>query len=100
MSGYHSSADVSEKDNELFKSVSGSLMKSPSGLRPAKAYHSDLNEIARDKGKNPRTWRRRFVARIEFLEWTPDNRLRHPRFAGTRSDKDARPMWCENAVIS
>jgi bifunctional non-homologous end joining protein LigD len=30
------------------------------------------------------------VARIEFLEWTPDNRLRHPRFAGIRSDKDAR----------
>jgi hypothetical protein len=22
------------------------------------------------------------VARIAFLEWTPDNRLRHPRFAG------------------
>ncbi len=30
------------------------------------------------------------VARIEFLEWTPDNRLRHPRFAGIRSDIDAR----------
>jgi bifunctional non-homologous end joining protein LigD len=30
------------------------------------------------------------VARIEFLEWTPENRLRHPRFAGFRSDKDAR----------
>lgn len=29
------------------------------------------------------------VARIEFLEWTPENRLRHPRFAGIRSDKDA-----------
>jgi hypothetical protein len=24
------------------------------------------------------------------LEWTPDNRLRHPRFVGVRSDKDAR----------
>jgi bifunctional non-homologous end joining protein LigD len=32
------------------------------------------------------------VARIEFLEWTPDNRLRHPRFAGLRSDKDAREV--------
>jgi bifunctional non-homologous end joining protein LigD len=28
------------------------------------------------------------VARIEFLEWTPENRLRHPRFAGLRSDKE------------
>jgi bifunctional non-homologous end joining protein LigD len=27
-------------------------------------------------------------ARIEFLEWTPENRLRHPRFAGIRRDKD------------
>jgi ATP-dependent DNA ligase len=32
------------------------------------------------------------VARIEFLEWTPENRLRHPRFAGLRSDKDAREV--------
>jgi bifunctional non-homologous end joining protein LigD len=32
------------------------------------------------------------VARIEFLEWTPDNRLRHPRFAGIRSDKDVREV--------
>jgi ATP-dependent DNA ligase len=30
------------------------------------------------------------VARIEFLEWTPENRLRHPRFVVLRSDKDAR----------
>src|SRR5262249_3451295 len=29
------------------------------------------------------------VARIEFLERTPYNRLRHPRFAGIRSGKDA-----------
>jgi bifunctional non-homologous end joining protein LigD len=29
------------------------------------------------------------VARIEFLEWTPENRFRPPRFAGIRSDKDA-----------
>jgi ATP-dependent DNA ligase len=29
------------------------------------------------------------VARVEFLGWTPENRLRHPRFAGIRSDKDA-----------
>jgi ATP-dependent DNA ligase len=28
------------------------------------------------------------VALFEFLECTPENRLRHPRFAGIRSDKD------------
>lgn len=32
------------------------------------------------------------VARIEFLQWTPENRLRHARFAGFRSDKDAREV--------
>jgi ATP-dependent DNA ligase len=32
------------------------------------------------------------VVRIEFLEWTPENRLCHPRFAGMRSDKDAREV--------
>lgn len=32
----------------------------------------------------------RLVATIEFLEWTPENRLRHPRFVGLRVDK--RPL--------
>jgi bifunctional non-homologous end joining protein LigD len=32
------------------------------------------------------------VARIEFLQWTPEHRLRHPRFAGIRSDKDTREV--------
>ena len=32
------------------------------------------------------------VARIEFLEWTPQERLRHPRFAGIRTDKEAREV--------
>ena len=36
------------------------------------------------------------VARIEFLEWTPERRLRHPRFAGIRSDKDARDVVRED----
>jgi DNA ligase D-like protein (predicted ligase) len=32
------------------------------------------------------------VARVEFLEWTPENRLRHPCFVGLRSDKDTREV--------
>ncbi len=28
----------------------------------------------------------RLVATIEFLEWTPENRLRHPKFVGLRDD--------------
>jgi len=35
------------------------------------------------------------VTLIEFLEWTPDRRLRHARFAGIRSDEDAREVTCE-----
>jgi ATP dependent DNA ligase C terminal region len=35
------------------------------------------------------------VARIEFLEWTSDNRLHHPRFAGIRSNKDAHGVMRE-----
>jgi DNA ligase D-like protein (predicted ligase) len=39
------------------------------------------------------------VVRIEFLEWTPENRLRHPRFAGIRSDKDARDVVREELIL-
>lgn len=39
------------------------------------------------------------VARIEFLEWTPESRLRHPRFAGVRSDKDAREVVREELTL-
>jgi bifunctional non-homologous end joining protein LigD len=46
-------------------------------------------------------WLQRFiVARIEFLEWTPDNRLGHARFAGIRSDKDARDVVREDDLYS
>jgi len=37
------------------------------------------------------------VARIEFLEWTPEHRLRHARFVGIRSDKDAREVTRDGA---
>jgi ATP-dependent DNA ligase len=40
------------------------------------------------------------VARIEFLEWTPENRLRHPRFAGIRSDTNARDVAREDDTMS
>jgi bifunctional non-homologous end joining protein LigD len=38
------------------------------------------------------------VASIEFLEWTPEGRLRHPRFTGIRSDKDARDAVREDEL--
>jgi bifunctional non-homologous end joining protein LigD len=30
------------------------------------------------------------VAQIEFLEWTPENHLRHAKFVALREDKQAR----------
>ncbi len=33
--------------------------------------------------------RPKLVAEIGFSEWTPDGRLRHPRYLGLRNDKDA-----------
>ena len=37
------------------------------------------------------------VGRIEFLEWTEADRLRHSKFAGLREDKDARSVVKEEA---
>jgi len=37
----------------------------------------------------------RLVATIEFLEWTPELRLRHPRFVGLRADKDPHEVVLE-----
>jgi ATP-dependent DNA ligase len=36
------------------------------------------------------------VVRIDFSEWTPENQLRHPRFAGIGSDKDPREVMRED----
>jgi len=39
--------------------------------------------------KHCRWLKPRLVASIEFLEWTPENRLRHPKFVALRDDRDA-----------
>ena len=38
----------------------------------------------------------RLVARIEFLEWTEGDHLRHSKFAGLRGDKDPRTVVKEH----
>jgi len=40
--------------------------------------------------------RPQLVARIEFLEWTPSDHLRHAKFAGLRGDKDPRKVIKEH----
>jgi hypothetical protein len=38
-------------------------------------------------------WQDPFIfVRVELLDCTAENRLRHPRFAGIRTDKDARDV--------
>ena len=37
------------------------------------------------------------VARIEYLEWTDGDHLRHSKFAGLRTDKDERSVTKEHA---
>jgi bifunctional non-homologous end joining protein LigD len=32
------------------------------------------------------------VGQFEFVEWTPDNHLRHSRFVAVRDDKPARDV--------
>ena len=40
------------------------------------------------------------LARIEYLEWTESDHLRHSNFMGLRNDKDARAVRKEHAVES
>jgi len=35
------------------------------------------------------------VARLEYLEWTDADHLRHSKFVGLRDDKDARNVFKE-----
>jgi bifunctional non-homologous end joining protein LigD len=42
--------------------------------------------------KNVRWVKPQLVAQIGFSEWTPDGRLRHPRFVGLRRDKKAKDV--------
>jgi ATP-dependent DNA ligase len=37
------------------------------------------------------------VGRIEYLEWTAGDHLRHAKFTGLREDKDARSVTKEHA---
>ena len=48
--------------------------------------------LTREKMAQCRWLRPALVAEVEFLEWTVDNHLRHPRFAGLREDKRARDV--------
>ena len=51
------------------------------------------------EGRRGAIWvRPQLVAEVEFTEWTPDGRLRHPSFKGLREDKQARSVVKETPV--
>lgn len=61
-----------------------------------KELHQTLSKIKTDKSpltekvsiNSPITWvKPKLVCQIEFSEWTPDSRMRHPIYAGLRVDK-------------
>ena len=48
--------------------------------------------LAEEDMKHCRWLKPRLVASIEFLEWTPENRLRHPKFVALRDHREARQV--------
>ena len=47
--------------------------------------------------RDPHWVRPELVCQVDFTEWTPDGRLRHPRYLGLRRDKKAREVVREEA---
>jgi bifunctional non-homologous end joining protein LigD len=73
------------------------LLSHFAGLRIERCPFRNLPERTRGRWGEGQTtedmdkcrWLRpRLIATIEFLEWTPELGLRHPRFVGLRADKD------------
>jgi DNA ligase D-like protein (predicted ligase) len=59
-------------------------------LTPLKRDRSPFADEVRERTA---TWvEPELVAQVGFSEWTPDHRLRHPRFLGLRDDKAAREV--------
>ena len=48
--------------------------------------------LTADKMKECRWLKPVLVAQFEYVEWTPDNHLRHSSFIALREDRDAREV--------
>lgn len=67
-------------DNRMLRDLHARLRRLENGARPIRT-----GNVPRDAH-----WvEPRLVAQVAFTEWTGDNRLRHPRFVGLRTDKAA-----------
>jgi ATP-dependent DNA ligase len=52
--------------------------------------------LTAEKMKQCRWLKPALVGQFEYLEWTPDNHLRHARFIGVRDDKDPKQVRRES----
>jgi len=74
----------------LFSNFEGlSISKSPFRNLPESGKGRWGEGLTAEDMKECRWLKPQLVAEIEFLEWTPDNHLRHPKFLAIRHDRDA-----------
>lgn len=52
--------------------------------------------LTAEKMKECRWLKPVLVGQLEFVEWTPDNHLRHSRFVALREDRDAEQVFRES----
>ncbi len=67
---------------------------SPFGTRPLHKHRWAVRDPAAQHWVRPT-----LVAEVEFAEWTPEQQVRHAKFLGLRSDKDAKAVRRESAVM-
>jgi len=87
--------------NGFTPAIRAELMRKFTGLEIDECPFADLPEkrlgrwgqgLTAAKMKQCRWLKPVLVAQFEFVEWTPDNHLRHSKLVGLRTDKQARDV--------
>ncbi len=74
-----------------------SLLEIRGKLDKLKVIPKPFKKLPPDVGRG--TWvEPKLVCEVEFTEWTPENRLRHPSFQGLREDKPANAVGRDKAL--
>ncbi len=80
----------------VFSNFAGlSISKCPFRNLPESGKGRSGEGLTAEDMKKCRWLKPQLVAMIEFLEWTPDGRLRHPRFVAVRDDRIPREITRE-----
>ncbi|RZL90774.1 MAG: DNA ligase D [Variovorax sp.] len=80
------------------KSLKRKLAKSERSTPPFPAGASKPRRWTRRTVGSERWVEPRFVAEVEFAEWTPDGQIRHASYVSLRQDKDAKAVVREPAT--